>query len=251
MRRRMFLLGASGSALAAAPLAAQSLLDQGRSLLNQGGVAVPGGNGGSARGRGLSAGEIAQGLKDALEKGSASAVAKLGRTDGFLGDPAVRIPLPDQLARVQSALRSIGQSGLADDLETRMNRAAEQAMNAAKDIFVRAIRGMTVADATGILNGPADAATQYLRRTTGGELGAKLRPPIEQALRSAGAVAAYDRMMGSYRNLPGVPNATADLADWTRDKGLDGIFHYVAREEADIRANPAARTTELLRKVFG
>ncbi len=251
MQRRRFLLGTGAATLAASPLAAQSLLDQGRNLLNQGGVAVPGGSTGSTRGRGMSAAEIAQGLKDALEKGSTAAVAKLGRTDGFLGDAAVRIPLPEQLARVQSALRSVGQSGLADDLETRMNRAAEQAMNAAKDIFVRAIRSMTVSDATGILNGPADAATQYLRRTTGSELGAKLRPPIEQALKNAGAVAAYDRMLGSYRNLPGVPNVSADLADWTRDKGLDGIFHYVAREEADIRANPAARTTELLRKVFG
>ncbi|MFN7192240.1 MAG: DUF4197 domain-containing protein, partial [Rhodospirillales bacterium] len=165
MQRRRFLLGTGAATLAASPLAAQSLLDQGRNLLNQGGVAVPGSSTGSTRGRGMSAAEIAQGLKDALEKGSTAAVAKLGRTDGFLGDTAVRIPLPEQLARVQSALRSVGQSGMADDLETRMNRAAEQAMNAAKDIFVRAIRGMTVSDATGILNGPADAATQYLRRT--------------------------------------------------------------------------------------
>jgi hypothetical protein len=251
MQRRVFLLGASVAVVSASPLVAQSLLDQGRNLLNQGGIAVPGSSTGGTRGRGMSAADIAQGLKDALEKGSAAAVARLGRPDGFLGDAAVRIPLPEQLARVQAALRSVGQSGIADDLETRMNRAAEQAMTAAKDIFTRAIRAMTVSDATGILNGPADAATQYLRRTTGTELGNRLRPPIETALKSAGAITAYDRMMGSARNLPGVPNVTADLADWTRDKGLDGIFHYVAREEADIRANPAARTTELLRKVFG
>jgi hypothetical protein len=255
MDRRLFLtlslaVCAAGAGRAG-PTHAQSLLDQGRNLLNQGGVAVPGASGGGTRGRGLSVADIAQGLKDALEKGSSAAVAKLGRPDGFLGDTAVRIPLPDTLARVQSALRSVGQSGLADDLETRMNRAAEQAMPAAKDLFVRAIRALSVSDANGILNCPADAATQYLRRTTGGDLGAKLRPPIELALKNSGAVAAYDRMMGSYRNLPGMPNVTADLTDWTRDKGLDGIFHYVAREEADIRANPGARTSELLRKVFG
>jgi hypothetical protein len=242
MNRRLFLVGA----LALPETAhAQSLLDQGRQLLNQAAPAT------GARGRGASLAEVAQGLKDALEKGAAAAVARLGRNDGFLGDATVKIPLPDTLARVQSALQSIGMSGMADDLQTRINRAAEQATPAARDIFLRAIRAMTVSDAQGILSGPGDAATQYLRRTTGTEIGNQMRPPIDRALQSVGAIQSYERMMGAYRNIPGVPDARGNLSDWTRDKGLDGIFHYVAREEADIRANPAARTTELLRKVFG
>jgi hypothetical protein len=243
MLRRTFVLGAIALPL---PAAAQSLLDQGRNLLNQGGVSVPG-----TRGRGLSVAEIAQGLKDALEKGAAASVARLGRADGFWGDAAVKIPLPETLARVQSALQSVGMSGMADDLQTRINRAAEQATPVARDIFLRAIRAMTVSDAQGILNGPSDAATQYLRRTTGTDIGNQMRPPIDRALQSVGAIQSYERMMGAYRNIPGVPDARGNLSDWTRDKGLDGVFHYVAREEADIRANPGARTTELLRKVFG
>ncbi|MFM7344336.1 MAG: DUF4197 domain-containing protein [Tagaea sp.] len=244
MKRRIFLLGAIALPATAQ---AQSLLDQGRNLLNQGGASVPGGG----RGRGLSVAEIAQGLKDALEKGAAAAVARLGRADGFLGDAAVKIPLPDTLARVQSALQSVGMSGMADDLQTRINRAAEQATPVARDIFLRAIRTMSVSDAQGILNGPNDAATQYLRRTTGADIGNQMRPHIDRALQSVGAIQSYERMMGAYRNIPGVPDARGNLSDWTRDKGLDGIFHYVAREETDIRANPGARTTELLRKVFG
>lgn len=246
MKRRLFLLGAVALPVTAQ---AQGLLDQGRNLLNQGGVSVPGTGG--TRGHGLSVAEIAQGLKDALEKGAAAAVARLGRADGFLGDAAVKIPLPDTLARVQSALQSIGMSGMADDLQTRINRAAEQATPVARDIFMRAIRSMGVSDAQGILNGRNDAATQYLRRTTGTDIGNQMRPPIDRALQNVGAIQSYERMMGAYRNIPGVPDARGNLSDWTRDKGLDGIFHYVAREETDIRANPGARTTELLRKVFG
>jgi hypothetical protein len=244
MDRRSLLLGACALPAAAQ---AQGLLDQGRNLLNQGGVSVPGGT----RGRGLSVTEIAQGLKDALEKGAAAAVARLGRADGFLGDAAVKIPLPETLARVQSTLQAIGMSGMADDLQTRLNRAAEQATPVARDIFLRAIRSMTLSDAQGILNGPNDAATQYLRRTAGSDIGNLMRPPIDRALQNAGAIQSYERMMSAYRNIPGVPDARGNLSDWTRDKGLDGIFHYVAREETDIRANPGARTTELLRRVFG
>ncbi len=247
LARRTLVLLASALPVSAA---AQGFLDQGRNLLNQGGISVPG-TGTGTRGTGLSAADIAQGLKDALAKGSQAALARLGRADGFLGDQAVHIPLPDTLRQVQSALRTVGASGMADDLETRMNRAAEQAVPKAKDIFLGAIRGMTVSDAQGILNGPADAATQFLRRTTGGQIGAQIRPLIDTALQQAGAVRAYDSMLGRYAQIPGMPDAKANIVDWTRDKGLDGIFHYVAREEADIRANPAARTTELLKKVFG
>lgn len=247
--RRAVLLAGFGLLALPHPSAAQGLLDQGRNLLNQGGVSLPGTGG--TKGAGLSVGEIVLGLKDALVKGSNATVARLGKADGFLGDPSVRIPLPDTLRQVQSALRTVGASGMADDLETRMNRAAEQAAPKARDLFLSAIRGMSVSDAQGILNGPADAATQYLRRTTGGQLGTQIRPMIETALQQAGALRAYDSMLGRYAQIPGMPDAKANITDWTRDKGLDGIFHYIAKEEADIRANPAARTTELLKKVFG
>lgn len=247
--RRNLLLAAFGLAVLPAAARAQGLLDQGRNLLNQGGVSLPGAGG--TKGAGLSATQIVQGLKDALSKGSEKTVARLGKAGGFLSDQAVHIPLPDSLKQVQSALKTVGASGLADDLETRMNRAAEAATPKAKELFLSAIRGMSVSDAQGILNGPADAATQYLRKTTGSQLGTQIRPMIETALQQAGAVKAYDSMLGRYAQLPGLPDLKANITDWTRDKGLDGIFHYIAAEEADIRANPAARTTELLRKVFG
>ena len=139
--RRNLLLAALGLGLLPAAARAQGLLDQGRNLLNQGGVSLPGGG---TRGAGLSVSEIVQGLKDALAKGSDKTVARLGKAGGFLSDPTVHIPLPDTLKQVQSALKAVGAAGLADDLETRMNRAAESATPKAKALFLSAIRGMSV-----------------------------------------------------------------------------------------------------------
>jgi hypothetical protein len=221
-------------------LAQSDLLQQGLGLLSSGG----------AKTGSLSQGEMGDGLKEALRVGTEAVVAQLGKTDGFNTDKAIHIPLPGQLATVQKALKAAGYSGLVDDLELKLNRAAEQATPKAKALFVDAISAMTIEDASKILNGPDDAATQYFRKAMGPGLAKEMAPVVDATLAEAGAVQAYDSMMGQYKALPFMPDAKADLTQYVVDKGLDGIFHYVAKEEAAIRTNPAARTTDLLKKVF-
>lgn len=220
--------------------AQNSLLQQGLGLLSQGGSAT-----GS-----LSQGEMGDGLKEALRVGTETVVAQLGQTDGFNTDKAIHIPLPGQLATVQKALKAAGYSSLVDDLELKLNRAAEQATPKAKALFVDAISAMTIEDAQKILSGPNDAATQYFRKAMGPGLAGEMAPIVDATLAEAGAVQAYDSMMGQYKTLPFMPDAKANLTDYVVEKGMDGIFHYVAEEEAAIRTNPAKRTTDLLKKVF-
>jgi hypothetical protein len=220
--------------------AQNNLLQQGLGLLSSSGTQT-----GS-----LSQGEMGDGLKEALRVGTEAVVSRLGKTDGFYGDKAIHIPLPGQLATVQKALKAAGYSSLVDDLELRLNRAAEQATPKAKALFVDAISAMTINDAQQILSGPDDAATQYFRKAMGPGLASEMAPVVDAALADAGAVQAYDAMMGQYKALPFMPDAKANLTDYVVDKGMDGIFHYVAKEEAAIRTNPAARTTDLLKKVF-
>jgi hypothetical protein len=195
--------------------------------------------------------DIAAGLKEALHVGVERVVAKVGAVDGFNGDPAIHIPLPAQLQTVQGWLRKAGMAGMADDLESRMNRAAEMAAVEAKPLLWEAIREMSLDDAQRIFNGPKDAATQYFRGKMTPALSGRMKPLVDDAMAQAGAAKAYDSMMGRYSAIPLVPDVKADLSGHVVDKGLDGIFHYVAKEEAAIRDNPAARTTDLLRQVFG
>lgn len=199
----------------------------------------------------LSNSEIIAGLKQALEIGSTKVVSNLGRTDGFYRDPKIHIPLPGQLQRVDKALETIGMSSLTDDLELRLNRAAELATPRAKELFINSITQMTISDAKTILTGPDNAATQYLRKTMGAELADDMKPIVANALAQAGAIKAYDNTMGQYQNIPFMPDVKADLNDFVVNKALDGIFYYVAAEEKAIRENPAQRTTDLLKKVFG
>lgn len=234
-------VSAASVGLPAGPVAAQAdLFGKAQDLLQQ----SPGGGG-------LTSAEIGQGLREALRIGTERVVGQLGRTDGFNADPDIHIPLPDSLRRVQSALQAVGMAELADDLELRLNRAAEAATPKAKQLFWDAISQMTLEDAEGILNGPDDAATRYFQDKMNGPLSEAMRPVIDDSLAEVGAIAAYDRMMGEYSSLPFVPNVKADLTDYALGKTLDGIFVYVAREEAAIRANPAKRTTEILQRVFG
>ncbi len=247
-RRRLLLgLGAAGLTVMPGLVSAQTLLDQAKDAL--GGLTGGGSGGGAASG--LTDAEIGGGLKEALRIGTESVVAQLGAADGFLGDPAIRIPLPGPLQSVQDTLRKVGLSSYADEVETKLNRAAEAAAPEAKDLFFQAIQDMTLDDVQGILNGPQDAATQYFQQAMSAPLGEKMSPIVDRTLNEVGAISAYDSMMGEYAALPLVPDVKADLNQHVVDKALDGIFHYVAEEEAAIRANPAKRTTELLQKVFG
>lgn len=199
----------------------------------------------------LGAEEVRGGLKEALLVGTENVVGRLGATDGFNLDPAVHIPLPGQLEQVRSYLGKIGMDSSLADLELRLNRAAEIATPKAKALFVDAIREMTLDDAMGILRGPDDAATQYFRSKMSGPLGVEMKPVVDESLADAGVVQAYDSVMGRYNAIPFAPKVDADLSDYVVQKGMDGIFYYLAKEEAAIRSDPAARTTELLRRVFG
>lgn len=199
----------------------------------------------------LSQSDVVAGLKDALRVGSERVVGRLGRSDGFNADPKVHIPLPDSLQTVKSALATVGMGGMMDDLELRLNRAAETATPKAKRIFGNAIRSMSFDDARKILNGPDDAATQYFKGKMSAPLAREMRPIVKKALNQAGAVQAYDQVMGKYQSLPFMPDAKANLTRHVLDLGLAGIFGYMAEEEAAIRKNPVKRSTEILKKVFG
>jgi len=201
--------------------------------------------------RSLTDGDIAGGLKEALRVGTSRVVAQLGRTDGYNADPAIHIPLPDDLRKVHEVLDRIGLSGMTRDLELKLNRAAERAAPEARDVFWRAITEMTLEDVRGIWKGPDDAATEYFRGKMTPRLTERFSPIVLDSMNEVGAVRSYDRMMTRYEAVPFVPDAKADLTRYTVRKGLDGLFYYVAREEAAIRHDPAKRTTDLLRRVFG
>ncbi len=229
------------------PAAAQfgDLLKKGQEML-----------GGSSSGSGsalsnLSTGEIAKGLKEALRVGSGRVVKQVGRRDGYNGDPKIHLPLPDSLKTVQSALKGVGMSGMLDDLETKLNRAAEVAAPKAKKLFIDAIAAMTLDDAKRIYNGPKDSATRYFKGKMTKPLAREMAPVVDKSLSQVGAIRSYDNVMGQYKKLPFVPDARANLTDYVVTKGMDGIFYYLAKEEAAIRENPAKRTTALLKKVFG
>lgn len=202
-------------------------------------------------GTALSQEDIAAGLKEALAVGSGRVSEKLSVTDAFNRDPEIRIPLPEKLRDVRSALGKVGLSSSMDNLEVKLNRAAERAAPEAKAAFMNAIRQMTLRDVMDIYKGPDDAATQYFRRTMSADLAGRMRPIIQKSMNEVGAIRAYDDAMKQYKALPFVPDISTDLTNHVVDGSLDGIFHYLAKEEAAIRNDPVARTTELLRRVFG
>ena len=199
----------------------------------------------------LSVGEIAGGLKDALKVGTGNVVGQLGTQDGFNADSTIRIPLPDSLITVRDALDKVGMADMLDDLEVKLNRAAEEATPKAKKLFLNAINKMTLDDVKDIYNGPDDAATRYFQSKMSKPLGRKMRPIVSRSLRGVGAIESYENVLGEYKKLPFVPDVTANLTEHVVELGMDGIFLYLAKEEAAIRQDPVKRTTALLQKVFG
>ncbi|HEX9791152.1 MAG TPA: DUF4197 domain-containing protein [Kiloniellales bacterium] len=245
------LLRAGALALAAlwavegVALAQSSFFDSAKKALGTLGDSVPGGT------SVLTTDEIAAGLREALKVGTGRVVEQVGATDGFNGDPDIHIPLPGALKNVQSALKRVGMSEMADDLELKLNRGAEAAAPAAKELFLQAISEMTLDDVQKIYEGPDDAATQYFKGKMSPALAERMKPVVDDSLADVGAIKSYDTMMSQYKTIPFVPDAKADLTAYVVEKAMDGIFLYVGREEAAIRQNPAARTTDLLKKVFG
>lgn len=195
--------------------------------------------------------EVAAGLKEALRVGTETVVGNLGTTDGFNLDPQIHIPLPSQLDQVKSILGRIGMDSMLTDLEVQLNRAAEVATPKAKSLFLGAINDMTLDDVMAIYKGPDDAATQYFRAKMSAPLALEMKPVVDDSLAGVGAVETYDSVMKSYKSVPFAPEIDADLSEYVVEKGLDGIFYYLAKEEAAIRQNPLKRTTDILQSVFG
>lgn len=246
-----------------------SLLDQGRGLLggNSGGATTAKPSGGVSS---LSNSQAESGLREALKVASQRTVSRVGKADGYMKDPTIKIPLPGYLASGRDMLANAGMSGPLDDLELRMNRAAETAAPKAIDIFSKAIASMSVADAKSIIAGPQDAATQYFKRTTTQPLTQAFKPIMEQSLSQSGATQAFQKVsqsassslsgsaggLGGLAGMAGGASGTTapqgfDFTEYAVGKALDGLFHYIAQEEAAIRSNPVARSTDLLKQVFG
>ena len=199
----------------------------------------------------LSNSDIAAGLKAALAQGTRTAVASLGRSDGFWGNAAARIPMPAAVQKLERTLRGVGLAGPVDQFHLSLNRAAEQAVPVAADVFAGAVQKLTLNDVRGILQGPSDAATQYFRRSTTATLTAKFRPLVAQSTAQVGVAQSYRQLTASAGPLAAALGAPSDLDGYVTGKALDALFVQVAAEEARIRENPAARGSEILRRVFG
>jgi hypothetical protein len=195
--------------------------------------------------------DAADGIREALVKGTGESVALVSKTDGYFLNPEIKIPFPESEKTIESKLRAIGLGSKVDEMIKTMNRAAEDAAKSAEPIFVSAIRGMNISDALQIINGKNDAATQYLARTTTPGLKSKFSPVIKSSLDKVDATRLWAEIINAYNQLPFVAKKNPDLTAYVTDKAISGLFTMIAKEELKIRQDPAARTSELLKKVFG
>jgi hypothetical protein len=205
---------------------------------------------------GLSEDQMIQGLKEALGKGVEHAVGSLGTDGGFLNDLHVKIPLPESMKKVEKTLRTLRQDKLADDFVTTMNHAAEKAVPEAASVLGDTVKQMSVADATAIVTGTNNAATQYFRRTSESQLYERFLPIVKKATEETGVTRAYKQMMdkanaGGGFGLSFLNKDSTDIDSYVTHKALDGLFLKIGDEEKRIRENPVARTSDLLQKVFG
>lgn len=200
---------------------------------------------------GLSSSDMIAGLKEALSVSGKKAIDSLGKTDGFFANPKVKIPMPQQLQSVESALRKLKQDKMADEFVLTMNRAAERAVPETSDILVDAIKQMTIDDAKAIVNGPNNAATEYFRKTSSGPMAEKILPIVQSATAKVGVTRRYKGLIDQLGVMKGLIDVDSlDLDQYITDKTVAGLFTRLAEEEVLIRTDPAARTTELLKKVF-
>jgi len=195
--------------------------------------------------------EAASGLKSALEQGSSAAVDLLGKTDGFLGNKAVKIPLPGSLKKYEKLMRGVGMGKYADELILTMNRAAEAAVPEAKKLFVDAIKKMSLKDAKGILSGGQTSGTDYFKRTTSAQLREKFLPIVKSATAKVQLADTYNEYAQKGAQFGLVSKENANLDDYVTQKALDGLFYMVAEEEKKIRQNPLQAGSDIVKKVFG
>jgi hypothetical protein len=205
----------------------------------------------SSGGKGLTEKDAADGIKEALVNGAGESVKLVSMVDGYWGNPEIKIPFPPEAKEMESKLRTIGMGKKVDEFNESMNRAAEKAGNEAKPIFIAAIRGMTVKDAINIVKGQNDAATVYLKNTTSPELKGKFQPVIKTSLDNVNATKFWSDLIGAYNKIPLVKKMNPNLPEYVTEKAINGLFIMIAKEELKIRKDPMARTSELLKKVFG
>jgi hypothetical protein len=194
---------------------------------------------------------VAAGLKEALTIGSQNAVKAGAQPDGYFKNPAIKIPLPEKVQKVEKPLRKVGLSKQVDEFILTMNRAAEKAAPQAKDIFVGAVRDMTILDAINILKGGDTAATDFMRSKTYDKLYGSFKPTVTEAVMSVGVTKAYENLIGKAKKTKLIKDESLDLDHHVTSKALDGLFYLLGQEEKKIRKDPVAQVTDLLKKVFG
>lgn len=194
--------------------------------------------------------EAADALKEAFVQGTGKGVDILSQLNGYYGNPKVKIPIPPDAKNVENKLRGLGLGNEVDQAIESLNRAAEDAAVEAKDIFVAAIKGLSITDALNIVSGQQDAGTRFLENQTTSDLTSKFSPIINASLKKVDATKYWGDIMGKYNKIPFVKKVETDLTAYVTQKAIDGLFVMIAQEELNIRENPAARTSELLKKVF-
>ncbi len=205
----------------------------------------------SSGGTGLTQDEAAKGIKEALIKGVTKGTDVVSKLDGYYKNPEIKIPFPPEAKKAESTLRSIGLGKQADDAILSMNRAAEDAAIGAKDIFIDAVKQMSIQDAVAIIKGDTSAATNFLKRTTTAKLTEKFTPVIKASLDKVDATKYWATAMNAYNKVPFVQKINPDLTAFVTQKAMEGLFTMIAKEEGLIRRDPLARTSEILKKVFG
>ncbi|NIO03797.1 MAG: DUF4197 family protein [Proteobacteria bacterium] len=203
------------------------------------------------KGEELSESKIIEGLKEALTIGTGNAVSNVSQLDGYLKNPKIHIPLPENVQKVEKILRTVGYGSKVDAFELSMNRAAERAAPEAKALFVGAIKEMTISDARKILQGRDNEATLYFEDKTRGRLYELFEPIVHTAMSKVGVTRSYQELDAKVRTIPFADELSFDLDEYVTNKGLDGLFFMVAEEERKIRQDPVARVTDILKEVFG
>jgi RNA binding exosome subunit len=201
--------------------------------------------------QGLSDGTIIDGLKEALRVATHNSVGQVSQIDGYFGNPDIKILFPEKIRKVADVLGKVGFQEEVDDFVLSMNRAAEDAAPEARDIFIDAIKQMTFEDARGILDGGDTAATEYFRRKTSDRLFEAFEPRVSESMNKVGVTKSYKDLTDRYSAIPFMDAEEYDLDRYVTQKSLDGLFYVLGQEEKKIRTDPAARVTDLLKKVFG
>lgn len=199
----------------------------------------------------LTATEVGEGLKEALINGVSKGSDQLSQMDGYFKNPQLKIPFPPDVKKVEDKLRQIGMGSEVDRFIMTLNRGAEEAAKEAKPIFVSAIKQMTIDDAWGILKGEENAATNYLQRTTSSQLKTTFKPVIQRSLDKVGAARYYTDLVNTYNKIPFIEKVNPDLNEYATELAMKGLFTQIAKEEKNIRQDPLARTSDLLKRVFG